>query len=216
MKQFDNYRLEKFNYGQKLYVDFFLDFQNQDEEPEHITIGTPKCWDESFLSRIKIDNFDIYFLCTCFVPHNRVNRITEYKRIWGLCNLSQGIYENTYDIDKGKIYFGIVKSNGENGFKSNTSPIMLLVPKTQDFSIDRLFDCFIEEKYNFIDDLTQSFLMRINQIVPNSILLRYCVSPTISLSIYGKNMQNLFNEQDVLQWEHCDTVATYKGFLSFI
>ena len=214
MQHFENYRLEKLNYGLKLHVDFSLVFQHQKEEFEPVTIGTPKCWDDSFLNRVNIYEFNIYFLCVHFVPFNRVNRVTDYKTIWGLCNLSQGIYENAYDIEKGRIYFGITEANGEIGFKSNISPILLLVPKNQDFSIEKLFDCFMEEKYNFTDDFTSSLLMQIEQVAPDSIILHYCVFPTISLSIYGKGTQNLFNEQDILQWENCKTVAIYKRFLT--
>lgn len=210
MERFDHYTLESNCDYLKLSVETLLEIPNAGNED--FLLGTPKCWDETLLERLSIDQYDIYFLCAHFVPHNEVSRITDYRKIWGLCNLLPGNYENAYDNEHGRIYFGIVKTDGAKGFSIGISPFLLLVPKGRNFTLEHLFHCFLEEKYNFEGDISLSLISRIKQVIHDGILLHYCIFPQISLSIYGKDVQMLFDEQDCLEWENRKTVPVYKAF----
>lgn len=214
MERFNHYTIERRCDYLKLNTEMLLDFAN--EVNENFLLGTPKCWDDTLLERITIDNYDIYFLCAHIVPYSKVSRITDYRKIWGLCNLPQGIYENAYDNEYGRVYFGIVKTDGTKGFRIGISPFILLVPKGQNFSSERLFCCFLNEKYDFDEDISLNVISKIKQIIPDGILLHYCVLPQISLSIYGNDVHMLFDEQDCLQWENRKTEPVYKAFFRTI
>lgn len=178
---------------------------------EGYSIGTPQCWDNDFLQTIDVSAYSIFFICTNTVRHGFYNRLTDYKKVWGLNHISPGIFEGAYDNIKGRVYFGIVKANGEEGFKSNIAPTLMLTPKEQDISPVQVFDCFKKSKFDFTAGEKTSVLVQLQASVPNSIILHYCAKGEISLSIYGCNAENLFPDACLSKWENTPTTAVYRN-----
>lgn len=77
-----SYDLEQKTSYAKILADMCIQFETCGEED--YSIGTPKCWDDAFLNRVNIDDYDVYHICYCLVRTGSYNSVTDYKKIWGL------------------------------------------------------------------------------------------------------------------------------------
>lgn len=209
MVVYHNYQVIRGKNFLKLSTEALVQFEHIDSED--YSMGTPKCWDEDFLQTIDVNAYKIFFICTKTVRHGFYNRLTDYKKVWGLNHISPGIFEGAYDNTKGRVYFGIVKANGEEGFNSYIAPTLMLIPKEQDISPVQVFDCFKKSKIDFTVRENHSVLAQLQAVVPNSIILHYCIAGEISLSIYGHNAESLFPEVCIRRWENTPTTTVYRN-----
>lgn len=199
MIQFENYQVIKAPNRLKLSADIVLFFDKFGDED--FAFEAPKCWDSEFLKKINIDQFDLYFIYAKTIPHGQYNRITDYKKIWGINHLSRGEYDNSYDNKRGKVYFGVKKAKGEKAFMQKTSPMVLLLPIGNEINYDILFNGFKNSRFDFETEEGCNVLSDIQRTFAESYLLRYHLCGTVSMSIYGQNAESLFCSEDTKRWE---------------
>lgn len=199
MIQFNNYQVEKASNYIKLSAEVLLIFDKNGDEDFKFEL--PECWNLDFLERINIKQFDLYYIYTKTIPYGQYNRITDYKKIWGLNHLEKGEYDNSYNNERGRVYFGIKKDNGPKTLVQNTSSIVLLIPIGKLIDYDKLFNCFKNSQFDFETNDNGDVLSNIQQLFLESFLLRYCLSGIVSMSIYGQNAESLFDSEDIKRWK---------------
>lgn len=198
MITFYNYAIiKKINYV-KLTADFCVEFE--DINHEDYFLGTPECWDRSFLEKVDIEKFNLYFICSNTVAMNSYNKVTDWKKVWGLNDIPIGIYDNAYINESGKVYFGIVEDKASNHFGDPTSSTLLLLPQNVSILPDMIFEFFKENHFDFNNEKDNCLLFQLQSLIPSSILLRYFVGENASVSIYGNNVESIFSEENVEQW----------------
>lgn len=199
---YDTFKMETQTDYVKLSAEAIIQFKDVRDElyGQCFSFGTPKCWDDAFLEKINILLYDIYYLCTSTVSLGNYNSVTDYKKVWGLIDITPGIYDNSYLIQRGKVYFGIKQVSGKNGFLSAISPTLILVPKEKTILSKEIFNIFERNEFDFLSDYTDGYNLifsEIQRLIPNSILLR-CGD---GLNIYGKDIEKLFTANDIQKWE---------------
>ncbi len=194
---FYNYAIEKQSQSIKITADFMVDFQHSDNET--IMIGTPKWWDDHVANNIDFSNFDLYFLCSRTVCYGQYNSVTDFKNVWGLNQLEKGFYENQYFNRKGKVYFGIIKGNGEDSFHSIRSSTVLFIPKGLSINADEIYRIISEDEFDFLEMEETSYktLKEISQLCKGSILLKYTCINEVSLVFFGNTLASCFNEGEL-------------------
>lgn len=199
MIRFENYQVRKSRNYLKLSAEALLYFDRIGEED--YTMGVPESWNLEFLKKVNIDQFDLYFICTKTIPHGQYNRVTDYKRVWGLNHLEKGEYDNLYENKRGRVYFGIKKATGKDSFMQGISPVVLLLPSGSEIDFDELFNYFKNSEFDFEIEENEDVLFGIQRIFSESILLRYCVREEVSMSIYGRRAELFFSNEDAQRWE---------------
>lgn len=199
--RFESNRIKKEPGHVKLCAEMLVQFENK--YCEDIQGGTPKWWDDYVLQNIKIEEYHIYFVCSCTLPKGQYNCVTDYKKVWGLNGLEQGIYDNTYINDSGKVYFGIVQTQGEEAFRSSVSTTILLVKKEFEIVCEDIFGIFQRYRYDFGfgNDSENIILTYVCGLYKDSILLRYNYMGEASLDIYGKNIEHIFPKLNISKYD---------------
>lgn len=206
---FDSYVIIKEPGHIELHTERLVQFKNK--YSENIQNGTPKWWDEYVLQNIDVDDYHIYFICSCTVPEGKYNRITDYKKIWGLNGLDKGIYDNAYMNRAGKVYFGIFQAHGETAFRSSTASTILLTKKECKFVCKDIFELFKRYQYDFRNQIDSKDLMtQVCMLNKGSILLRYSCIGEISLNIYGENVEHQFSDMDVSKYNEREAEVIYR------
>ena len=199
MIQFENYQVNKAPNRLKLSAEVLICFDEIGDED--FALEAPECWNLEFLKKVNIDQFDMYFIHTKTIPYGQYNRITDYKKIWGLNHLEAGEYDNSYNNEKGRVYFGIKKGNGNKAFMQETSSMVLLLPAGNEINYDILFNCFKNSRFDFEIEENEDVLYNIQQKFSESFLLRYYLREIVSMSIYGQNAESFFDYEDAKRWE---------------
>lgn len=206
MLHFNNFSIRKAHHFCELTADSFLQFENALDEG--YTPGTPKCWDDTLMQRISMDALDVYHICVHTVAHGAHNRITDYKKVWGLQNITPGIYDGQYDCSRGRVYFGITKAPASTGFRLPTSSLMMLLPNSQALNPEVLFSLFQSRSFDFTEQHNREIFRDIQNLIPGSLVLYYSAEqPT--LSIWGCE-QDLFTLQDIKDWNASESPAVYR------
>lgn len=203
-----SYNLKQKKSRVKISADVCIQFETYGEES--YCIGTPQCWDDTFLSRINIEDYDVYHICYCLVRSGKYNSITDHKKIWGLLGAAHGLFDGTYLTNNGKVYFGISCGHGEECFKSDASAIIILLPKQTQICPNDIFDLFKKESCEFYDKGTDAILSTIAAWLRDSIVLRYTYVNEISMSIFGSGAEKIFNQSDIRTWQMCDPPLVFR------
>lgn len=206
-----NYIVERNASYLKICAEKFLDFQHSDNE--FVMLGTPKWWDDYLISKISLCEFDVYFICTYTAIHGQYNRLTDYKKVWGLHEIEKGFYDNYYENDKGRVYFGIQKDLEKKFLNYTGSSTILLLPKRIKLDADKIFDIFREHKFDFSETNisgTQT-LVKISMLYEGSILLKYNSTNEISLTIFNNKLEDWF-KTDLLTSHEGDYETVYHKF----
>lgn len=207
---FDSNGIKKNKGHVKLYTEKIVQFENK--YCENLQRGTPKWWDDYLLQNITIDDYRIYFICSCTLPNGQYNRMTDYKKVWGLNGLEQGIYDNTYKNDVGKVYFGIIQTQGEEAFRSNIASMIFLVKKEYEIDCDDIFRIFQKCRYDFrnVMNMEDGILVQICDLYKESILLQYNCTKEISLNIYGNNIEQLFSSLNINKYDNYEDDVIFR------
>ena len=203
-----SYDLEqKISYA-KILADMCIQFETYGEED--YSIGTPQCWDDTFLNRVNIDDYDVYHICYCLVLTGSYNSVTDYKKIWGLTGVSTGLFDGTYLTENGKVYFGISCGYGEKCFRSDTSSIIILMPKCTQICVDDIFNLFKTRNCEFSGRSTDDALSTIAEWLKGSIVLRYSWNDEVSMTIFGHDAEKIFNQSDMRTWHMSDSGLVFR------
>lgn len=183
-----------------------LQFENLFDES--YALGTPSCWDDALVNSISIEDFNIYHICVHTVAFERHNRITDYKKIWGLTNTEPGMFDGMYDSAHGRVYFGITKESATTGFRKPNSSLMMLVPKSQDFHPEPIYSLFKDCSFDFVSTSSYNIFGALQKIVSNSLVLYYSVE---KMTLYiGGCEGNLFDQKDVDFWNNSNSTSIFR------
>lgn len=203
-----SYDLEqKISYA-KILADMCIQFETYGEE--NYSIGTPQCWDDTFLNRVNIEDYDVYHICYCLVRTGSYNSVTDYKKIRGLTGVATVLFDGTYLTENGKVYFGISCGYGEECFRSDTSSIMILLPKRTPLCMKEIFNLFKMNNCTFFDRSTGDVLSMISEWLKDSIVLRYAWANEISMTIFGHDAERIFNQSDIRTWQTSDSGLVFR------
>ncbi len=207
---FENFEIVERHNRIKIYSEMLVQFENI--RNENIQNGTPQCWDDWFLRSIDIEDYNIYFICTHTVSHGRYNRITDYKKVWGLNELDYGIYDNAYINDYGKVYFGIIKAHGAGAFRSSTSSTLLLVKKNKSLSCEKIFEIFKKNKcdFRYTLDLEDLSLNQVFALDAENILLRYNCMEENSLLVFASDIEYLIAKFETEEYDAQNVKVVYR------
>lgn len=202
-----NYLVERWNSHLKITADKFLDFKQSDNEL--VMQGTPKWWDDYVLSKINLCDFNIYFICMYTVTHGQYNKVTDYKKVWGLHRIEKGFYDNFYENTKGRVYFGIQKGNEQHLLKHIDSSTILLLPKKFELDADKIFNIFRKHKFDFSQESGSGYqtYIEVNMLYNGSYLLKYNSTDEVSLLIFNNQLKDWFDSNILASAEGaCETV----------
>ena len=199
MIKFCDYQIRKSSNKITLTANYFYD--PSCSEPKSFVLGTPKCWDDAILDRLPINEYINYHIFSYVLRREKVTRITDYKKVWGLNRIKEGVFSNYYDTNRERIYFGVDISYGIEGFRTILSPTILLIPHDSCPASENIFNCFNKLQINFSHEETELKINQIQQMIPNSIILHYAHHSGASLTIYGDNVDSIFDSRDCLIWE---------------
>lgn len=204
-----NYIVEREASCLKITAEKFLDFHYSDSEP--VMQGTPKWWDDYVISKIDLNNFKIYFLCTCTVTHGQYNRLTDYKKVWGLHKIEKGFYDNYYENSKGRVYFGIQKVPQQQSLMYIGSSTILLLPKKIELDADKIFNIFKNHKFDFSETKLSECkpFVEVSMIYEGSIILKYNCTNEVSLLLFHKKLDDWFNKDTLISHEG-DSETVYR------
>lgn len=208
MLVYDSYKLQKKANYIKVMADVSVEYVFSDNEV--YVIGTPSCWDECILKRINISQYNMFHLCITTVHNGKYNRITDYKKIWGLNHLPIGEYENSYITEKGKVYYGSIHSSPQESFYADYSSLIILVPTIQFFDPNIVFQYLFVHNFDFVTMVDDKICDEIQKLVPGSIVLCFCSDDEISLSVFGAQMEDLFVMDDVKSWGRENTFPVFR------
>ena len=170
-------------------------------EDESFDAPVPVIWDERILGGIDIDRYDIYYICTHARRTGQYNRVTDFKRIWKLANLPDGIWDGTYDTDEGRVYWGMYRARGEAEFRRHLSPTMLLSLRMEKpTEPDSLYALWKKYRIGFDDDLPEELVNELNPAANRRYILHYAnVISNPTLEIWGANADTIFsrNEREI-------------------
>lgn len=176
-------------------------FEPESPDDEVFPIGTPKCWDETFLQRVDIESYSILHICMKCIEHGWYNTVTDYGKVWKLFKVPKGDFDGSYFTDSGKVYFGIKRGFGEKSFLSDTSPILLMLPKGLDVDYNRIYSSFRDNKVDFSDSEQSKHSMHVlAESISGAIALIYGWGSGGWLTIYGKNIGSIFVQEDLRKW----------------
>lgn len=163
---------------------------------EHYSPGYPSLWDEYLLSKIVIDDYDVCSFFAHIIPKNERSRITDYKKVWGLSEITKGTVDLSYETDSQAVYLGMTRTCGEEGFKNNCSSLILLIPKEMRYDSSSILESFAQHRCNFSDREISNVLSEMCKQIPNTIGLWYSIKESATLTIFRNEISKLFTNQD--------------------
>lgn len=207
---FDSYEATINAKHMRLYAEMLVQFNSA--QNESISFGTPKGWDELILHCVRIERYNIYYICADTLSKEKVNRITDYKQIWGLIGMQEGVFTGEYTNKTGKVYFGVAGEDSEAPLSSGISAMILLVRKENAFKGEDVFKIFKEHQYIFGEksDESDQVLIQVSELYEDSILLRYDCMGQVSLDVYGGNVERLFSNVDFDYYNKSEDEAVWR------
>lgn len=200
MIRFNNFSIRKQNAQVVLHADCL--YEPTIDEKGSFELGTPICWDETLLSRLCFTGYINYHIFSHTIAREKVNRITDYKKVWGLCNIPEGVYSNYYDNSASRTYFGIDVSHDDIGFRSRSSSVIVLCPNDQMIPYETLFSFFCNSKNNYFESPNFTHLKSISDLLPKCIVLHYSFNGYAQLIVLGNSVESLFYNNDCSVWEN--------------
>lgn len=168
------------------------------EANETFEAPVPAIWDKQILGSVDIDQYDIYYICTHPRRTGQYNRITDFKRVWKLANLPEGIRDGAYDTDEGRIYWGVYKARGEAEFRKHLSPTMILSLRAEKpLELDSLYALWKKYRIGFDDVLPEELVNELNPAANKRYILHYAnVMSNPTLEIWGANADTIFSRNE--------------------
>lgn len=207
MIQYCNFEVRQGNNRVELCADYF--YVPRPDENGTFVIGTPQCWDDTFLNRFSLDGYECLHVYTHLIESKDANRITDHKGVWGLKHIPRGVYNHCYDFCGKRLYFGIDKSNSRKNFLTQKAATVIIVPESLHIEYGAIFSCFCNAYSNLCENVALSSLERICEIWPCVITLHYSTHGRAQLTIMGSNVDSLFSEEDCLIWKSKNTVPLF-------
>lgn len=200
MIQFDSFMTSKGSDRIILSANLTIVFDSATQE--NYAPGYPSFWDEYLLSKIAIENYDIVQLFAHIIPKNERSRISDYKKVWGLSGITKGLFDLSYSTDSRTIYLGVSRAYGEEGFRDNSSSLLLLLPKDLQLDGSVLLRLFAQHRCCFTTNEISNVISDVCRQIPNAIGLWYNVSESAILTIFCNDIGALFLDKELSSLEN--------------
>lgn len=170
------------------------DYNVQFETHEEIYFIEPPKKLVQFISKIfNSSNFDFYKVYFKPMEISKVNRITDYRGIWGLLSLPTGIFNGSCVSTTQKIYFGL--DAAQDAMVSSKSNFIICCPKSSGLTAETVFS-FIKklpaESFNSVDVLSKGIYRQDS----NLYIINWDAKNMIELSIRG-NINKVFSQENL-------------------
>lgn len=170
------------------------DYNVQFETHEEIYFIEPPPQLVQFISKIfNSSNFDFYKAYFKPMEISKVNRITDYRGIWGLLSLPTGIFNGSCVSTTQKIYFGL--DAAQDAMVSSKSNFIICCPKSSGLTAETVFS-FIKklpaESFNSVDVLSKGIYRQDS----NLYIINWDTKNMIELSIRG-NINKVFSQENL-------------------
>lgn len=189
MIYYHSYSYDSDSYYLKASIDYYIQFKDANES---YSITPPYVWFNVISDKLKSENYNFYKIYFTSVENNKVNRITDYQKVWGLMSLPTGIIDGGFCITTKKVYFGIDITNKMDFYPK--CHIIVCTPKKEHINLNKLSEIiknFCDGTTNCIEKLSQE-IYRQNK---NSYIVSWNITDRIIFSVYG-NVQNIFSSSD--------------------
>ena len=175
--------------------------------------GTPKCWDELLENTFDFSEYKKYFICHRTLHINECNRITDYKRVWGMMHIEPGKYDNSYNVGEEKIYFGIKVA--ENCSSEVSNVILYVRNKLGSREYEQIYNLLSKNKMDFERGKYSDGFSNIAQSFSDAYLLHYSVNNSlVYMDIYGKISERLVDNSLINSFDE-NSAPVYRRSLAF-
>lgn len=190
----DNYHLDK----ESNHVVFSARPLITIEHDEAMEMGKmPKRWNEALHDKIDFEKYDQYSVCTHECLHGFYNRLTDYKGIWKLLGIADGIADCSYDVNKGRVYWGITKTL--NLYQQcHIRNVAILLPRGKSLPIDEIKQLWEDKQIGFEIHPNKDLFQIMQNIMPNAYLIYYTENEGCRLELYGFQVENKFDLSDIV------------------
>lgn len=203
MEVFSNFKITYSSGCVVLEADYTINEISADDTD--FVIGTPKCWDDTLSKRIPWKKYTNYHLFSYTLNKSLVNRISDHKSVWGLANLSRGVYSTYSDTNETRTYIGIDVSFEKDVFNHKKSSVVILVPQEVTITAEEIVSMFCKPLSNFFVSPSVSFMLEIQRSIPGSIMLFYHFHRNAQLAVVGNDVEKIFSKDDCAAWECSNT-----------
>ena len=169
---FEKTKIDFDEFSMKLTASYMLEFANQDDNI--ITVGYPNEWVDC-INNIWKGNTTGYIAYKVYgkpMKHGTYNRITTYKKIWGLLNITKGNYDGFYDTFDERVYWGIKVLGDTDELLSTKEDFTVLIPRNKKHDVCCIIDQLLKWKYCFPTITDCYILSLVQRAVPTSIIYR--------------------------------------------
>ena len=175
----------------KLSVDYCIQFENQKQD-ENYCINLPERIVDTIKENFPPSDFDFYQVCFVKMQNDKVNRVTDYKGVWGLLSRSDGLASGSSITEKHKIYYGIALMKGAD---LSQCKIIICAPKKHGKSYKDIFAYIENLDANCFDSL-ETLAGAIYQQDSKLYIASWDVYENIEVSVYG-DIKQVFSEEAI-------------------
>lgn len=166
---------------------------DDDEAFERTSI--PEWWEKSICRRILRNPYTAYYWCTHCVQHGFYNKVTDYKGIWGLTSLPKGSMNGFYDVDDGRVYWGVIEENEPKALKHDSN-VVILLPENQPFPDKQVKEVFEKHRIGFFTYPSKAFFEELIALLPSAYVIHDSETGDSVLEVWGNKVEQIFEEED--------------------
>lgn len=166
---------------------------DDDEAFERTSI--PEWWEKSICRRILRNPYTAYYWYTHCVQHGFYNKVTDYKGIWGLTSLPKGSMNGFYDVDDGRVYWGVIEENEPKALKHDSN-VVILLPENQPFPDKQVKEVFEKHRIGFFTYPSKAFFEELKALLPSAYVIHDSETGDSVLEVWGNKVEQIFEEED--------------------
>lgn len=192
---FENYQVDR-QIG-RIVVSADRVYEAENENDEDMSFDIPAWWIEELINQLHKRKYDGYSFVYCNVLIENVNKVSDYKKVWGLLNISKGMFDDSHYVDKYKTYWG-VKTLPPIEFIdwSSNNAWFFFLPKGTPFPKELVREIVTEGKLTFTED-NPIAMLQIQKSIPNSVIIFIGGIEKCILSVVTENAEKWFMQEMV-------------------
>lgn len=155
----------------------------------------PAQWNDALRAGIDFEKYNQYCICIHEKQHGFYNRLTDHRGIWKLTGLPYGIAEDSYEVNRGKVYWGVSEVPQTRNWYE-ISNVCILMPKEEVFPVEVVKQLWKENQIGFDVNPDEALFRTLLTAMPNSYLF-YCTRGIdCRLEIFGTQVEKRFDAID--------------------
>ena len=175
--------------------------QYRDSRDESIRIVPPSSWTRLLYSNLHGKDYVCYLTYGICLPRGMCNRITDYKKVWGLLHLPKGDFDGDYNVGSNRVYFGVVKQTLQTYLDNPFQRTAIISPSGLTVQYQDVFNCFANCQYMFHNSFEEATTRDLFSKISRCIEPVFCVYYHGSLEkthllICGTGADSLFSKGD--------------------